>query len=112
MKLFDKLNNLIDYNNHYTIKKAVGILEHEFNLAIQKKDLNYARYVISTIRAIYDRLSGTVRETEEKQETASYMQKVWLNRLRDFMALTIKKTHHTFGINNVAKEIEQAIAQT
>ena len=97
MKLFDRIDSKIDYNNHFTIRKAVGIMEAEFNLAVRRKDVMYAREILDTVKKIYQKLSSTYRESSDYGETMSYIQKVWAKRLRDFTAYLIKRLKNDFG---------------
>ena len=86
MKLFDKLNNRIDYNNSYTLRRAISILEGEFSLAKKNKDKKYANEVLNTTRKIYEQFSESYRESQDYGETMSYMQKLWAGRLRKFIS--------------------------
>ena len=38
MNLFDRLNNNIDYNNSYSLRKPISILEGEFKLAVKNNN--------------------------------------------------------------------------
>ena len=77
MKLFDKLNRNIDYNNFYTIKRAISILEDEFMLAEKNKNILLAREVLNTAEKIY--------QSYKDGKDYSYMQKLWSGRLRQFI---------------------------
>jgi len=85
MKLFDRLDRNIDFNNYYTIKKAIGIMENEFNLAVRNNDKLRAEEVLHTAKKIYEKLASTYRESSDYGETMSYIQKVWAKRLRFFI---------------------------
>ena len=91
MKLFERLNRNIDYNNHYTLKKAVVIMETEFNIAVKKKNIMYGREISDAAKKIYQNLSSMYRESEDYGNTMSYMQKVWAKRLRGFIAYLEKQ---------------------
>lgn len=86
MRLFDKLDRNIDYNNYYTLRRAICILVNEFNLAEKNKNVLYARDILSTLKQIYDKLSGMYRESADYGETMSYMHKKWANVMRNFIA--------------------------
>ena len=100
MKLFDRLNRNIDYNNSYTIKRPVGILENEFNLAVKENNKYYAIEVLDTAKKIYEELSSSYRESADYGETMSYMQKVWAQRLRNFIGYLAKRIKDDFGVKN------------
>jgi uncharacterized protein YfbU (UPF0304 family) len=100
MNLFDRLNRNIDYNNSHSIRRPVGILEHEFELAVKENNKHYAIEVMDTARKIYDELSSTYRESADYGETMSYMQKVWAQRLRNFIGYLAKRLKNDFGIQN------------
>ena len=100
MKLFDRLDRNIDYNNSYSIRKTIIILEDEFNLAVKKNDVYYAREVLGVAKEIYDKLSSTYRESEDYGETMSYMQKLWAKRLRQFIGYLIKRLKDDFETKN------------
>ena len=100
MKLFEKLDRNIDYNNSYSIRRPIAILDGEFKLAEKNNDSNYAREILETAKKILDKLSGTYRESEDYGETMSYMQKVWANRLRQFIGYMAKRLNDNLGIKN------------
>jgi hypothetical protein len=110
MNLFLKLDSILDYNNTYTIKKVVSILNSSFDSAIESGNLQQVNDVVRYTRKIYDKLSLTYRESEDYGETMSYSQKMWANRLRNFLAHMIKTTRSNFGIANYETEIERAIS--
>jgi len=101
MKLFDKLDRNIDYNNSYSIRRPIVILENEFKLAEKNNDEQYAREIIDTAKKIYEKLSETYRESEDYGETMSYMQKLWSKRLKEFIGYLSKKIKDNFGTQNV-----------
>lgn len=111
-KLFDKINNYIDYNNHYSLKKALTTLEREFNIAISNKNLVHARVTIDAVRKIHDKLSSTYRESEDWGETMSYSQKFMAQKMRNFIAYLTQKLKAEFGILNYEQEIKQSISET
>jgi len=100
MKLFERLDRNIDYENSYSIRRPIAILENEFNLAVKKNDEHYARDVLDTAKKIYDKLSTAYRESEDYGETMSYMQKLWAKRLRQFIGHLIKRLKDDFGTKN------------
>lgn len=103
MKLFDRLDRNIDYNNSYNIKRSLGILENEFDLAVKNKDLHYAREVLDTVKQIYDKFSATYRESEDYGETMSFMQRTWASRMRQFIGYLTKRINDGFGDTNDEK---------
>jgi hypothetical protein len=100
MKLFDKLDRNIDYNNSYSIRRSMSILDDEFKLAEKNCDEKYAREILDTVKKIYEKLSGMYRESEDYGETMSYMQKLWSGRLREFIGYLSKKLKDNFGTKN------------
>lgn len=100
MKLFDKLDRNIDYNNSYSIRRQIAILDGEFKLAEKNNDALYAREILDTVKKIYNKLSETYRESEDYGETMSYMQKLWASRLRQFIGYITKRLKDNFGIQN------------
>jgi hypothetical protein len=100
MKLFDKLDRNIDYNNSYSIRRPIAILDGEFKLAEKNSDERYAREILDTAKKIYDKLSETYRESEDYGETMSYMQKTWASRLRQFIGYLAKRLKDNFGTQN------------
>ena len=97
MKLFDRLNNRIDYNNHYTIKKAVGIMESEFNKALRNKDVAAGREILDSAKRIYENLSSSYTESQDYGETMSHLQKIWAKRLRGFIDSLTRQLRNNFG---------------
>lgn len=85
MKLFDRLDKNINYNNSQTIRKSMDILDKEFNLAVKNKDLNYAKEVIDVANSINNKLLGLYKDGEDSNKTMGYMQRVWANNLRVFI---------------------------
>jgi hypothetical protein len=100
MNLFDRLSRNVDYNNSYSIRRAISILENEFGLAIKNNDSNYAKEVLDTVKKINEDLSSTYRESGDYGETMSYTQKVWARRLRNFIGYLVKRLKDDFGIQN------------
>ena len=96
MKLFDRLDRNIDYNNSYSIRKSLRILENEFNLASKNKNIYHARDVLKTTEKIYDKFSAMYRESADYGETMSYMQKVWANRMRQFIGYLSERLKNDF----------------
>lgn len=100
MKLFEKLDRNIDYNNSYSIRRPIAILYDEFRLAEKNNDSNYARDIMEAAKKILDKLSGTYKESEDYSETMSYMQKIWAGRIRQFIGFLAKRLKDNFGIQN------------
>jgi hypothetical protein len=110
MSLFAKLDYYIDYNNQYSLKKALTTLGREFNLAVSKKNIWHARETIKAVRQVYDKLSQTYRESEDYGETMSYSQKLIAQQMRKFIAYLTHRMKSEFGISDYEQEIEQAIS--
>jgi len=112
MDFFTKLDMYIDYNNSYSLNRALTTLKHEFDLAVSKKNTTHAKVVIDTARRLHDKLSKTYRESEDRGETMSYFQKTFAKTLRSFMAYLIQQMKSEFGGSSTyEQEIEQTINQ-
>jgi len=85
MNLFVKIDRLIDYNNHYSLKKAMETLRQEFVLAIKYNDETYAREIIKVTNMVYDKLNPMYKQTEGYEETMSYSQKIVSNKIQQFI---------------------------
>jgi hypothetical protein len=107
--LFTKIDKYIDYNNQYTIRKALTTLNREFEISMSRKNITHAQSVIDTIKKIYDKLSLTYRESEDLGETMSYSQKLMAQKIRRFIGYLIKRLKYDFGVGNYEQEIEQTI---
>lgn len=110
MNLFTKIDLYIDYNNHYSLKKALTTLNREFSLAVSKNNIGHAKATIDTVRKVYDKLGLIYRESEDLGETMSYSQKIMSQQMRKFIAYLIYRMKSEFGVSNHEQEIEQAIA--
>lgn len=108
-KLFNKLDSYIDYNNHYSIRKALTTLSREFDIAVSRKNYQYARTVIGTVRQLYDKLSLTYNESEGLGETMSYSQRLMAQQIRKFIGYLTKKLKTDFKVVDYEQEIEQTI---
>lgn len=108
--LFTKLNYYIDYNNQFSINKALSTLEKEFGIAHKTHNIQYAQNVIYTVKQLYDRLHAQFKETAEKQETMSYAQKVMSRKIEAFISYCAGKLKSDFGVSNDQTEIEQTIS--
>lgn len=82
MDLLSKINIYLDYNNHFTINKAMRTLKREFELAKKFSNRPYAQEVVRVTKHIYDVLTSTYVETAGYQETMSWPQKVQARNLR------------------------------
>lgn len=108
-KLFSKLDRYIDYNNSYSINKALSTLHREFKLAISGKNVVYARVVLNATKMMHTKLHDTYRESEDLGETMSYSQRMMSRKIKQFMAYLVSELKAHFGISNRSEEIEQAI---
>jgi hypothetical protein len=108
--LFTKLNYYIDYNNQFSIKKALSTLEKEFNIACKTNNVQYANSVIHATKQLHDTLHSKFLETAEKQETMSYAQKVMSRKIEAFIFYCAGKIKSDFGVSNDQTTIEQAIS--
>ena len=102
MRLFNRLNANIYYNNLYSIRRAIVILDSEFILAIKNNDANYAREVLDTTQKIYDNFINMCRESNNYNKTTNYMQKLWASRLIRFIDYLAARLKDNFGVRNVA----------
>lgn len=81
----------MDYNNHYSINKALNTLQREFSLAISKQNDAHAKEVLNTLNKVYDKLSSTYKESEEAGETMSYSQKMMAKKMRALQSIFITR---------------------
>lgn len=108
--LFDKIMMYVDYNNSYTMKKAMSTLNREFELAVSRKNQRYAEEVIITIKRIYDDFTSSYHESEDYKNTMSFSQKLFAKKMRAFLSYLIKNMNSKFGdYKNYQKEIKQII---
>ena len=98
MNLFTRVDRYLDYNNIYTMEKAIRTLLYEFNRAISRKDKPYTNEVINTLRQVYDKLSLIYRESEDYGETMSHNQRQLAKKMRQLIAHLHKKSKSTFSI--------------
>jgi len=108
-KLFNKIDSYIDYNNQYSLRKALTTLNREFELAISSKNIDHAKLVIGAVRQVYDKLSLAYRESEGLGETMSYSQKLMAQQMRKFISYLASRLKSNFGMDDYEKEIEQTI---
>lgn len=90
----------LDYNNSYSLKKAVTTLRGEFERAISQKNMYYARSVIQAARQLEEKLSLTYRESEDLGETMSYFQKVFVKQLRGLIGEMARRTQSGMGVTS------------
>lgn len=110
MNMFDKLDYYIDYNNLYSIRKALTTLGREFNLASNSKNIEHAKVTVHTVLQVYNKLSQTYNENEYPMDTTSYSKKLLAQKMRKFIDYLTKRLKTEFGVSNYEQEIEQAIA--
>lgn len=53
MNMLVKINTFIDYNNPYTVKKAMGMLAHEFSIS-NKANKSHAEKVLQIAILVYE----------------------------------------------------------
>ena len=82
MDLFNKIKRQIDYNNHYTVDKALNTLNNEFSVAVKRKNPNYANNIVNVVKKLYDEFSTFYRESEDLSETMSYSQRITAKKMR------------------------------
>lgn len=109
--LFTKIDNYIDYNNQYTLRKALTTLNREFEISMSRQNVSHAQSVIDAVKKIYNKLSLTYRESEDLGETMSYSQKFMAQKIRRFIGYLIKRLKYDFGIGNYEQEITRTIEQ-
>lgn len=105
-KLFIKLDNYLDYNNHYSLSRALTTIGREFEIAVSQNNIHHARAAIDAARKMYEKLSSTYRESEDYGETMSYSQKLIAQKMRRFIAMMIQRTKTEFGTNEPKIEPE------
>ena len=64
MNLWSKISIYLDYNNIYSVKRVLSLLEHEFNLAVSGKNRKYAHEVINMCNKIHDGLCDNFKDRE------------------------------------------------
>jgi len=110
MNFFDKVKSHIDYNNHYTIQKALRTLDIEFDKALKTNNSVYAKSIVAVSRKLYEDFSNSFKETEDYSETMSYSQKVMANKMRYFISYLIKKIETKLKLTiKRDKEIKQIL---
>ena len=110
MNLFDKVKSYIDYNNQYTVQKALRTLDIEFERALKTNNARYAKDIIVIVQKLYDEFSSTYRESSDYGETMSYTQKTMAKKMRGFIGYLIKKLNvKTKSVMTREKEIKQIL---
>lgn len=61
-----KIHNFLDFNNPYTIKKFLGVCEHEFSLMSKKKDEKALKYIQEVVKEVCDDLEKFCKENPNK----------------------------------------------
>lgn len=79
----------------------------EFELALSRNSLDYAREVVRAVRRIQDKLAITYRESEDLGETMSYSQKLMSQQMKKFVAYLTHRMKSEFGVSDHEQEIEQ-----
>lgn len=82
MNLFTKVDRLIDYNNHYSLRKGLETLRQEFEMALKYNDPIYASEALKAVEKVYDKLHSTYKQTEAYEETMSFYQKIVSVKIR------------------------------
>ena len=108
-RLFTKLDYYIDYNNIYSIKKALTTLGREFELSVTYKNIEHAKSVIHAVRKVNEKLGLIYRESEELDETMSYSQKLISQKMKKFVVYLTYRMKSEFGVSDYEQEIEQTI---
>lgn len=112
MDLFTKLDMYIDYNNSYSLNKALSTLQREFHLAVNSGNSTQAQVVIFATKKLYEKFTTMFSESEELKETMSYSQKTFAKTMRAFIAHLLKQVKSNFGeALDYEKEIEQTISE-
>ncbi len=78
MKPFSKLYNQIDYNNIYTIKRAMGILLSEFQMAVDNKNQAHANLTFNAVQHIFDNFS-------KSENINNYLYSVWYKKIESIL---------------------------
>lgn len=102
---------MLDFNNTFSIKRVMTVVNNEFDAALNNKDYRKINETISYVRKVYDKLELTYRESEDYGSTMSFNQKVWAKKLRNFISYMTIKSKKTFGITDNDTEIANAIQQ-
>lgn len=99
MNLFQKIDFYTDYNNSYSVRKALNTLGREFDLAAKNKNQRYAMEVINTVRKFY-----------EKIRVMSHLQ-LLIPKTQGFVAYLIHRLKSEFGVADIKTEIIDTIAE-
>lgn len=73
MRLFERLSKNINYDNIYTLRKAMSILWYEFKLAVKNKNKNYAKEILDTTMKIYDELYKASGDSSDLKKVNSFI---------------------------------------
>jgi hypothetical protein len=106
MDYYSKVRRCIDWNNEYTIRKALNTLQMEFSRALKAGDSAGAKCVLEVVKRLYDDFSTDYVEGG-KGETMSYAQKVMIRKFRAFIAWMDK----AINIKPKATQIKQIIEE-
>jgi len=107
MNLFTKIDSYIDYNNHYSIRKALETLRQEFEKASRFKNIGYASEVVYALKKVYDKLHKTYRQSEDLGETMSYSQRRMSAMMQELISIFTGRLRKEFGA--VPTELEELI---
>lgn len=107
MKLYDKMKFWLDFNNSYTMRKAMSILESEQNLALSRKDFVYARDVFDTAQELLKDFKDSFRDSEDYGSTISYSQRHWIKQMQALLNIMITRMQDTFNLPSVQDMINE-----
>ena len=79
----EKITDRIDYNNEYTIKRALNSLVADFNFALKRKNLQFARLIIEKIEKI--------KNEYQKNNTNLSINRYFLEKNIDILVYSLKK---------------------
>jgi len=91
MDLFRKIKLYVDYNNTYSINKALTTLRKDFDIAILRKNYGRAAEITHAVQRLYEDFGKTYRESEDYGETMSYLQRRVANNMRNFISYLLGK---------------------
>ena len=109
MNYYSKVRRSIDWNNHYTINKALNTLKAEFDKALKANNTAQTKSILVIVQRLYDDLSTSYRESSDYSETMSYAQRTAAKKFRAFIAWMTKAINDKAHIKSREEEIKQII---
>jgi len=67
MDLRTKINSFLDFSNPYSIKKFLGVCEHEFNIISKKKDEQAFKHLEEMVEEVHTELEEYCKSNPNKK---------------------------------------------